>query len=231
MFEAVILAGGFGTRLREVVRDIPKPMASIKDKPFLYYLFKYLKRNEIKRIILAVSYRSDVIIEYFKDEFEGIKIIYSIEEKPLGTGGGIKKAFEYTESENIFVLNGDTYFNISLRDLYEFHKNKKAEISLALKLVDKPDRYGIVKLNEEGEITGFLEKRTKLTGPINGGIYLINKKAFLNFAKRLPENFSFEKDVLETLSLKTYGKIYYNYFIDIGVPEDYEKAKRELPDI
>lgn len=231
MFEAVVLAGGFGTRLREVIKEVPKPMAPIREKPFLYYLFKYLKRNNVKKIILAVSYKRDLIIDYFKDSFEGIKIVYSIEKKPLGTGGGVKKAFGYTETENIFVLNGDTYFDIDLKDFYEFHISKQSEISLALKLIDRPHRYGTVTLDETGKITGFLEKENKLEGIINGGIYLINKKKFLTFTKKLSENFSFEKDILEKLSLKTFGKVYNGYFIDIGVPEDYERAKRELPTI
>ncbi len=231
MFEAIVLAGGLGTRLREIVKDLPKPMAPIGDKPFLYYLFLYLKRNNVKRIVLAVSYKKESIIKYFSNQFEDISIIYSIESEPLGTGGAIKKAISLTQSDDVFVLNGDTYFNINLEDLYGFHKEKHSELSIALRIVQGGERYGVVEVDENGLVVGFYEKVNKGNSLINGGVYIINKHAFSNLSKNLPDAFSFEKDVLEQLKLKTYGKVYYDYFIDIGVPEEYERAKKELTEV
>jgi len=229
MFEVVILAGGLGTRLQSVVKDVPKPMAKINDKPFLFYLLKYLERNKVNKVILAVYYKKDVIIDYFGSNFNGIPIVYSIEDKPLGTGGGIKKAIVYTESEDIFVLNGDTYFDIELNDLYCFHKEKFADITLALKFMKKADRYGTVEITEDGRVTKFLEKGYSLSGLINGGIYLIKRDSFLNATKDFPKTFSFERDLLEkTFNLKIYGKAFGEYFIDIGIPEDYERFKYEF---
>lgn len=231
MFEAIVLAGGLGTRLKKIVKDLPKPMAPIGDKPFLYYLFLYLKRNNVKRIVLAVSYKKEAIIKYFSNQFEDIPIIYSIETEPLGTGGAIKKAINYAQSNDVFIVNGDTYFDINLEDLYRFHNDRGAELSIALRVVENGGRYGIVELNNAGLVIGFYEKVERQRSIINGGIYLINKLAFLKLSKDLPDTFSFEKDVIEPLRLKTYGKVYYNYFIDIGVPEEYERARKELTEL
>lgn len=228
MFEAIILAGGLGTRLRPIIKEVPKPMAPLKDKPFLHFLLKYLKKNQVQKIILAVSYKKELIVDYFKNSFEGVKIEYSLEENPLGTGGALKQSLEQVESENVFVLNGDTYFDVDLRDFYEFHENRGSEISLALKLLNETARYGTVILDEKGKIIGFQEKENQSSAIINGGIYVINKKAFLSFTKNFPEKFSFEKDVLPSLTLKTFGKVYDGYFIDIGIPEDYLKATKEI---
>lgn len=231
MFEAIVLAGGLGTRLKKIVKDLPKPMAPMGDKPFLYYLFLYLKRNNVKRIVLAVSYKKEAIIKYFSNQFEDIPIIYSIETEPLGTGGAIKKAIALTRSDDVFVLNGDTYFDINLEDLYRFHKERRSELSIALRVVEEGNRYGAVEVDESGLVVGFYEKVNRRNSLINGGVYLINKHAFSNLSKNLPETFSFEMEVLEPLKLKTYGKVYYNYFIDIGVPEEYERARKELTEL
>ncbi|EAJ0637124.1 D-glycero-D-manno-heptose 1-phosphate guanosyltransferase [Campylobacter jejuni] len=213
--QAIILCGGLGTRLKSVIKDIPKPMAPINNKPFLEFIFEYLKKQGIKEVILAVSYKYEVIQEYFKDEFLGIKIKYSIEKEPLGTGGAIKEALKFIKNE-AYVLNGDTIFDIDLKKLIL----NNSKICLALKQMNDFDRYGTVELDSKNYIKLFKEKEFKKQGLINGGIYLLNKDIFNDFT--LQEKFSFEEFLQENYEkLKAKAYIFDGYFIDIGVPEDY----------
>jgi len=214
------LAGGFGTRLSSVVKDVPKPMAPINDKPFLHYIFKELQHQNIQQVVLSVGHLKEVIQDFFQDKYLGISIQYAVENEPLGTGGGIKNAFSLVD-DDAFVLNGDTYFDIELLKL----KNEQTDISIALKPMFEFDRYGTVELNNESSIISFNEKKYCAHGLINGGIYYFKKSLFdkIETAKK----FSFEKDILEKhlSDLNIQGKVFDNYFIDIGIPEDYEKAK------
>ncbi|MBZ7932073.1 NTP transferase domain-containing protein, partial [Campylobacter sp. RM12910] len=214
--KAIILCGGLGTRLKSVIKDIPKPMAPINNKPFLEFIFTYLKKQKIDEIILAVSYKYEIIQEYFKDEFLNIKVRYSIEKEPLGTGGAIKQALELAK-EDCLVLNGDTFFDIDLTKM----KLDKSKICLALKKMNDFDRYGSVELDKMGNITSFKEKQYLKQGFINGGIYLISKDIFEGFI--LEEKFSFEEFLQENYkNLKARAEIFEDYFIDIGIPEDYK---------
>ncbi|MFN8236550.1 MAG: nucleotidyltransferase family protein [Chitinophagales bacterium] len=220
---AIILAGGFGTRLSSVVKDVPKPMAPINGKPFLHYLFKELREQNIPRVVLSVGHLKEVIQEYFKDNYLGIPIQYAIEDTPLGTGGGIKHAFEFIQ-DDAYVLNGDTFFDVSLHRL----KNEKADISIALKHLYHFDRYGTVELNDKNKIIAFHEKKPCESGLINGGIYYFKKSLFDKIETE--KKFSFEKDVLEKHlhDLSMQGVVFDNYFIDIGIPEDYNKAQKDF---
>ncbi|MFK0442586.1 nucleotidyltransferase family protein [Campylobacter jejuni] len=213
--QAIILCGGLGARLKSVIKDIPKPMAPINNKPFLEFIFEYLKKQGIKEVILAVSYKYEVIKEYFKDEFLGIKIKYSIEKEPLGTGGAIKEALKFVKNE-AYVLNGDTFFDIDLSKL----KLNESKICLALKQMNDFDRYGTVNVDEQDLVISFEEKVFKKQGLINGGIYLLTKDVFNEFD--LEKKFSFEEFLQENYKkLKARAEICDDYFIDIGVPEDY----------
>jgi len=222
--EAIILAGGLGTRLQSVVSDIPKPMAPIGDKPFLVYILEYLKRNGIKKVILSVGYKWEVIQKYFGSEYKGIKLVYSVEDEPLGTGGAIKQALSYVDSKEIYIINGDTFFNV---DLSEFSLENGSMLQLALKTMSDFDRYGYVESDASGYITAFREKGYRKKGDINGGIYLANKNLFDNF--KLNERFSFEEFMQENFkTIKVTARVFNNYFIDIGIPEDYKKAQMEI---
>lgn len=213
--QAIILAGGFGTRLKSVVQDLPKPMALINGKPFLEYIFKYLKKQGIKEVILSVFYKKEVIKEYFKDSFDGINIIYNEEKEPLGTGGAIKDALKFVNDE-VYVLNGDTFFDIDLKKMFL----KESKICIALKQMQEFDRYGAVNIDKFSYISSFEEKAYKKQGLINGGIYLLKKDLFDDFS--LIDKFSFEKFLQENCkTLKIQTKVFDDYFIDIGIPEDY----------
>jgi D-glycero-alpha-D-manno-heptose 1-phosphate guanylyltransferase len=226
--EAIVLAGGFGTRLKEIVKEVPKPMAIINDKPFLYYLFKFLKQNGIQKIILSVGYKAEVIEEYFGEKFDGMNIEYSHEDIPLGTGGGLKKATSHITSEYFFAMNGDTFFDVNLQDLGNFtKKHNHCNIALALKLMTNFDRYGTVSMNNLNTVVSFEEKKQVESGLINGGIYCLKKQVFSNITD---EKFSFEKDVLEKMigQNSILGMPSDTYFIDIGIPEDYYKAQHDF---
>ncbi|EAI2045423.1 D-glycero-D-manno-heptose 1-phosphate guanosyltransferase [Campylobacter upsaliensis] len=219
--EAIILCGGLGTRLRAVVKDVPKPMAPVGGKPFLEFIFEFLKKQGVKSVVLAVSYKYEVIQEHFKNEFLGIKIKYSIEQEPLGTGGAIKQALELCEGREVFVLNGDSIFEISLKKL----RLKGAKICLALKKMVDFQRYGAVKVDESGEIAEFKEKSFCKEGLINGGIYLLSKDIFEGFS--FLGHFSFEEFLSTNFkALKARAELFEDYFIDIGIPQDYEKFSR-----
>jgi D-glycero-alpha-D-manno-heptose 1-phosphate guanylyltransferase len=213
IYEAIVLAGGFGTRLKEVVKEVPKPMATINAKPFLYYLLKFLKQNGIQKVILSVGYKADVIQEYFSESFDGMTIMYSHEDTPLGTGGGIKKATSCLEGEYFFATNGDTFFDINLQELGRFTKNNHhCDIALALKLMTNFDRYGTVSIDNLNKIVSFEEKKQVESGLINGGVYCLKKQVFSNITD---ERFSFEKDVLEKTISKSsiFGMPSDKYFI------------------
>jgi len=226
--QTLILAGGLGTRLQKVVSDYPKPMALISSRPFLEYLILQLKRYNLTEVVLCTGYLGEKIKEYFKDgDRWGVKIDYSEEKKPLGTGGAIKLASSFIKNDNFLVLNGDSYLNINFKELIKFHKLKGALATLALVEVNKPDRYGAVEIDKDYRITSFKEKEGVCkSNLINGGIYIFHKKIF-NF---IPEGkVSLEKDIFpELIGKGFYGKPHRAYFIDIGVPEDYTKIQKEF---
>lgn len=227
--EAIILAGGFGLRLKEVVDDIPKVMAPVNGRPFLEYILDYLYINNFNHLVFSVGYKNEIIKEHFKNEYKGMRIDYAIEKEPLGTGGGIKLAFQYIEGPRAIVLNGDTMFRIDYDRIYRFHFSSNSNFSIVLREVDNVDRFGAVETNEDGLITGFSEKNEKRgKGKINGGIYLIEKEFFTDL--KFPDKFSIEKDGFEKYcdQYNFYGILSKGYFIDIGIPADYLKAQDEF---
>ena len=230
---AIILAGGLGTRLRSVISDLPKPMAPVAGQPFLHYIFLYLQKQGITDVVLSVGYKSEVIKEFFGDKYAGINIRYAVENEPLGTGGGIRQAMSLIDSD-AYVLNGDTFFDVDLTDLYEFYTMRSSDIALALKRMHHFDRYGTVEIGNQDRVLQFQEKRYKAEGLINGGVYVINKDLFKKAeaieGTILPHRFSFEKDILEKhiLPLHYQGKEFGGYFIDIGIPEDYDRAQTDF---
>ncbi|MGD0341630.1 MAG: nucleotidyltransferase family protein [Bacteroidales bacterium] len=221
--EAVILAGGMGTRLRKAVPDLPKPMAVVDGKPFLWYLLSWLAEYPVSKIILSTGYRHESIMKYFGDTFLGIPVKYVIEEEPLGTGGGIMLAASEVNGSDFIVVNGDTYFPADIIKLFSYHKQQGGFITVALKRMKDFSRYGAVECRD-GKILHFHEKKLCHDGFINGGIYAINRKLLM--LQHLPEIFSLEKEILE----KSAGTgdlrcmVFNEPFLDIGIPEDYNKA-------
>ncbi|HZI69402.1 MAG: nucleotidyltransferase family protein [Ginsengibacter sp.] len=233
--QAIILAGGLGTRLRPVISDIPKCMAPVDGKPFLHYLIEFYKKNGITDFILSVGYLHEVIEEFLSENFRDLNYKISLEKEPLGTGGAIQLACKQTSEQNLLVCNGDTFYKVDIGQLTEFHEEKNAECTLCLKPMNNFDRYGVVELNPDKSIKSFKEKDFYKKGLINGGVYALNVEQFLK--ENLQEKFSFEKDFLEKKvqlsgnSSSLFGLVQDNYFIDIGIPSDYERAQKELPEI
>ena len=226
--EAIILAGGLGTRLRDAVPDLPKCMAPVAGRPFVSIVIDYLRMQGIERFIFSLGYKSGVIEEFLQKEYPTLDYTSVIEPEPLGTGGAIRLAIQKTVSRNIVVANGDTLFKISLHDLFKTHHDNDAECTLALKPMQNFDRYGVVEIDDNEKITSFKEKEFYADGMINGGMYVLDRDKFL--LRSFPEKFSFEKDYLEAFCTegKFYASIQNGYFIDIGIPEDYQKAQLEL---
>jgi D-glycero-alpha-D-manno-heptose 1-phosphate guanylyltransferase len=226
--EAVILAGGFGTRLQSVVTDVPKPMAKISNLPFLSYLLEQLFKYNFEKVVLAVGYRYEVIESYFGNSYKNIRLEYSIEKEPLGTGGAIAAAAGKIKTEYFFVLNGDTFFEVDLNGMEEKYLKGTPGLMVALKPKINFNRYGAV-VTEGEKIISFNEKKFCRKGLINGGIYIMNRD-WLN-EKAVSKIFSFEKDILEKVVCTDQITYFISdgYFIDIGIPEDYIRAFGELP--
>jgi D-glycero-alpha-D-manno-heptose 1-phosphate guanylyltransferase len=225
--EAIILAGGLGTRLRSVVADVPKCMAPVNGIPFINFVMAYLKNEGVQRFILSLGYKSGIVIDYINKTFKDTDIEYVVEDKPLGTGGAVKLACNKVKGTDVLILNGDTLFNININGFTNVHQMKDADFTVALKEMKHFNRYGSVEIDNDFTLQTFKEKQFCEKGFINGGIYALNVNALLK--EDLPEVFSFEKDFLEkNIGRKTfYGLPCNNYFIDIGIPEDYQKFQTE----
>lgn len=227
---AIVLAGGFGTRLQSLVKDLPKPMAPVADQPFLSYQLRYLEAAGIRRVLLSVGYLHAAIVRYYGSSFQKLALQYVVEEQPLGTGGGIRKALELCAEETVFVLNGDSFFDVPLHDFYTQHHISGGQCSLALRQVDNAARYGQIETDASQRIVSFREKSSAARpGTINGGVYLLDKTAYLAHTPAA-KNFSIEKDFFEKhlADLVIQGFTYAGYFIDIGIPEDYQKAQHDF---
>ena len=226
--ECIILAGGLGTRLRSAVPDLPKCMAPVAGKPFLAHVVSYFLDQGVEKFICSLGYKHEVIQDYLEAEYPALQKQYVIEKDPLGTGGAIQLACRQATEKNVLILNGDTLFSIQLSALTAFHEQHQSHCTLALKPMQHFERYGVVEIADNGAIKSFQEKQYYESGLINGGIYALQVAPFLQ--EGLPEKFSFEKDYLEKLYTvrPMFGVVQDEYFIDIGIPEDFEKANREL---
>ena len=249
--QAILLCGGMGTRLRSVVADRPKPMADICGKPFLQYLLEMLRDKGITEVIFALGYMGEMIEEYFQDgSVFGLKIAYSYEEEPLGTGGAIRNALPKILEEEVLVLNADTYFPMDYQGLLRFHQENDGDFSLATRAVPDISRYGAVRRDPAGRILAWNEKLgdggqqpgegskqpiegnaqqaassspKSLSGEINGGIYVMKK----SLVAEIPEGKqSLEQDCIPkwlSEGKRIFGLPFHGYFMDIGIPKDYQQ--------
>jgi D-glycero-alpha-D-manno-heptose 1-phosphate guanylyltransferase len=225
--EAIVLAGGLGTRLRSVVTDLPKPMAPVAGRPFLACVLDQLVEAGFARVVLAVGYRHEAIRAHFGDTYRGLALCYSVEAEPLGTGGAIALAFASISSPDPFVLNGDTYLEIDHRAMLDAHMRAGADLSMAICRVPNIQRYGALELADV-RVSGFREKGATGPGWINGGTYVLG--ASLRSRLQHRGAFSFEQDllapdlhVIRPLAFPVNGN-----FIDIGIPDDYLRAQTLL---
>jgi D-glycero-alpha-D-manno-heptose 1-phosphate guanylyltransferase len=228
--EAIILAGGLGTRLRSAVPDLPKCLAQVGGRPFIAWLTDYFRREGIEQFIFALGYKSAYFDHFFQTEFPDGGYAVSLEEEPLGTGGAIRQACEQVEGKTVLILNGDTFFRIAVPELAALHATKGAECTICLKPMRDVDRFGVVELAADGRVHRFREKQYYPAGLINGGVYALEKAALLKGV--WPKIFSFEKDYLEAgREERLYGLVQDRYFIDIGIPEDYRRVQQEINEL
>lgn len=227
--EAIILAGGFGTRLQTIVKDVPKPMALIGDRPFLSILIDIYRAKGIKKFVLSLHHKPDIIIDYFKDSYRDVEISFVVEEKPLGTGGAIRLAATKLQTEHALVLNGDSFLDFSLQQANELLEKYNSTIIFGRHVIDS-GRYGRIE-HIDGLITKFEEKKDSNIGVpavINAGIYVMHKNLLDKF--KLNEPFSIERDYFDSINKEQGFRLVIadGYFIDIGLPEDYLRAQQEL---
>jgi D-glycero-alpha-D-manno-heptose 1-phosphate guanylyltransferase len=225
--EAIVLAGGLGTRLASVIQGMPKVMAPVGNQPFLALLLLRLQQKGMERVILSVGYLSGMIRGHFGDNFEGLELAYAIEDEPLGTGGATLKALSRADSESVFVLNGDTYVDIDYAAMLSRNIDAGVKASIAVAEVDDCTRFGRIAV-EEGRVVGFAEKGKSGPGKISAGVYVMNRDLFAPY--NMPAAFSLENDffVPHIKALRPLAFVTSGYFIDIGIPEDLARAQSEL---
>jgi len=229
---AIVLAGGLGTRLEGVLKGLPKPMAPIRDRPFLEYQMDFWIDQGISRFILSVGHLNQKISSHFGDSYRSVQINYVQENTPLGTGGGLLMAAKNL-AEPFLLLNGDTFFEVDLNDLCLFHNEHNAEWTMSLFRSKDLDRYMGVGLAKTGEILVLKSKESQIDLLVNGGVYIINPSAISRLNLNPGIKSSLENQLLPSfLSLggRLFGIECYGKFIDIGVPEDYYRAQNFLKD-
>jgi len=221
--EAIVLAGGFGTRLRPCVDDLPKPLAPIGSKPFICYILDYLYSNGVHRVIISTGYLAEMIEKSIGNRYRGMTVEYSREDTPLGTGGGIKKAIKMCTEENIIAVNGDSFFDVDLFEMRKNHIDSGCAVTLAAKFIKNAYRSGLLEFSG-GKLRGFLENGIAPSGYINGGVYFINRRFLENIEE---DKFSFENKILANSDYNIGVFESDGYFIDIGIPESYKLAEEK----
>ncbi len=224
MFEAVILAGGKGTRLKSVTGDLPKPMVEVNSVPFLYRLMQRLESQGCSRIVLSLCYRAEYIIQRVNDDSPvDCPVDFAVEQSPLGTGGAIKLASKFITAGKFVVLNGDTFSDIDCNELFEYADSSDLVISGVH--IDEVSRYGTLDVDEKGTVLSMNEKGRTGSGIINSGTYVITTTNIQDF---VDDTFSFEQDYVQSFRGSFKAFVSDGYFIDIGIPEDYIKASRDF---
>lgn len=225
--EAIILAGGFGTRLQSMVKDVPKPLAPVAGRPFLAWLLDMLADQGIRRVILATGYLAEAVEAAIGSRWRSMAVVYSVEDMPLGTGGAIARALGLVQGNSAIVLNGDTYLRLDYRRLSMWAEHSGKDICMGLAHVDDVARYGAVHV-EGGVVRGFVEKGQAGPGWINAGVYWLGGSVSTQFPQE--RTFSFEERMLVPAVLRQGVAAYTetSEFIDIGVPDDYLRAQADF---
>lgn len=224
---AIVLAGGLGTRLRARVPDLPKVMAPVGGRPFLEHVLDRLIAGGIENVILSLSYKAAMVTNHFGPMYKGVALSYAIEEQPLGTGGAVVYALKNRGAAPALVLNGDTLLDMDYGEFVVWYARMPTRVAMVLRKMPDVARYGTV-LASQGVVTGFAEKGKTGPGLINAGVYVVRPEVFESYG--LSGKFSFETDLLQPHCRMLRPRAYITdaYFIDIGVPEDYERAQSEL---
>jgi D-glycero-alpha-D-manno-heptose 1-phosphate guanylyltransferase len=225
--EAIVLAGGFGTRLRQLVPDVPKPMAPISGRPFLEIFLSMLSRKGFRRVILSLGFMSNTISSYFGQHFAGIDLIYVVEDQPLGTGGGVRLAMEWVRADHVFVFNGDTFLDLEVDSVERQWAAHQRPLIVGREVPDA-SRFGRLLVDDVDMVAGFAEKGVSGAGLVNAGCYVLRRGQLDAFP--LGTAFSIESDYLVKAVVAEQFDVFVTQgqFIDIGVPDDYLRAQVEL---
>jgi D-glycero-alpha-D-manno-heptose 1-phosphate guanylyltransferase len=224
--EAIILAGGLGTRLKKVVPDLPKPMAPVAGRPFLEILLSMLAAKGFTRVILSLGFMSEKISLHFGDSYLGMDLIYEVEGQPLGTGGAIRAALARCEEDHAFIFNGDTYLELEVDELEKLWQRNNNPVIVVREVPDTA-RFGRVDVSD-GRVIAFNEKGQSGLGLINAGCYVLPKDGLDEFLLGQPFSIETEFFIQNLQHIKFGGFITQGRFIDIGVPVDYALAQTEL---
>lgn len=224
--EAVILAGGFGTRLREVVADVPKPMAPVSGRPFLEIVLSVLSRQGFRRVVLSLGYMAETIVSHFGGRYKKLELVYEIEDSPLGTGGAVRAALQQCHNDHVYIFNGDTFLDLEVSQVEAVWQRNHHPVIVAREVLDTA-RYGRLHVTD-GLVTGFAEKGVVGPGLINAGCYALPLHCLDAF--EVGRRFSLETDyfMCSVPQLHIDAFVTKGHFIDIGVPEDYMRAQTEL---
>lgn len=225
--EIIILAGGLATRLGDQLGQKPKCLAPIDTKPFLHHLIQYFLEQGVRSFIFALGKGHGQVTQYLEESWPALPYQLHIETKPLGTGGAVKACLALAVENTVWVANGDSFLDARLEPMASFHHMCGAACTLALTEVPDSMRYGKVELGKDYRILSFFEKGTAGPGWVNAGIYLINRRLFNGFD--LPEQCSLELDFLKAHVSEAmfYGYRHQGFFIDIGTPENLQRAQNE----
>jgi D-glycero-alpha-D-manno-heptose 1-phosphate guanylyltransferase len=230
MTTAIVLAGGFGTRLRGVVDDVPKPMAPIKGRPFLEYQLDYWIGQGVGRFILAVGFMHEKVQAHFGSTYGGAHVEYSVETSPLDTGGAVLQAAALLNSrESFLLLNGDTFFTVPLAELQAFAQDREADWCFSLFRIPAGGRYMAMGLGPDGKVVA-LNAKNDIRGLANGGVYWVSPAALSGSGFSAGERVSLEREIFPAAlaaGRRMYGIEFTGTFLDIGLPSDYHSA----PDI
>ena len=221
-----MLAGGLGTRLRSRLGDLPKPLAPVNGRPFLEYILDQLTVAGLTEVVLSVGYHGDKIQAYFGDHYRTLSLSYSFESTPLGTGGALALALQKTGSSPALVLNGDSLLHIDYQALFDWFAFETCSVCMVIRQVANISRYGSVVVSQ-GRVVEFMEKGLEGSGYINAGVYIVQPNLFSQY--HFEGNFSFETDFLQRYCREILPRAFVSsgYFIDIGTPEDYDRAQKE----
>ena len=220
----LILVGGLGTRLRPVLGELPKPMAPIAGKPFLEYLVRWLRGAGVIDVIFCAGYRADKIQEFFQSGARfGVRITYSLEREPLGTWGAIRQAAKDLSNTNFLVLNGDSWLQVDLQQLLDFHIRARGIATIAAAEVPDASRFGSIQIDGSGMVVRFTEKPARSSGLVNGGVYVFSRDVLTS---TLATGFSLEKEIFPALvSRDLYAMPVHGYFVDIGIPDEFKRLQ------
>lgn len=225
--EAILLAGGLGTRLKGVTGDkYPKPLAELNGVPFIHYLIKYLMHAGVKKFVFAVSHHGQMVADNINQHFPELDVSFSFEDEPLGTGGAIKQALTHIKGDSALVLNSDSFMEFSLDKFLLFSDENPTQINILCTQVEDISRFGAVQISDDNNVSQFNEKGLQGQGFINSGVYFVPKSH--PKINGLSGKFSFENDVLAAVDVPVFAMKAQGVFFDIGTPADLQKSQHLL---